>query len=200
MKWPLASLALVVFALACGGDEDAADTELAADSATARQTPGGADEGAGGGATTFAGGATTASSAEATGAPSPPSGYALDSRPADSGQLARIEYASPLSVAEVAAFYDGQIQSARRVELDLAGDNLIAYGLSENTTLTAASTQSDVNRLLDQRTEPVVIVIPWKIQRNDPLINDLSEVGGQEAQIEALLNTKSKVTVIYAVP
>lgn len=196
---PLPLFALVLISLACsGGDGDADDTDVAGDTTAAGQTPGGGDGVAAGGATTFAGGATTASSAEATGAPSPPGGYALDSRPAGGGQLARIEYASPLTVNEVAAFYDGQIQSARRVELDLAGDNLVAYGLSENTTLTAASTESDVNRLLDQRTEPIVIVSPWTMQRNDPLIGDLREAG-QAAQADALLNTRSKITVVYAV-
>lgn len=194
MAWTCA-LALVVSS-ACGdrtADEDADTAD------TTAMTPGGAvgttDESA---ATTTEGTVTVAADAAATGAPAPPGGYALDSRPAAGGQLARIEYASPRTVMEVAEFYDGQIQSPRRVELDVAGDNIVVYALSPNTTVGPTTSFVQLEQLMDQRSEPMVVVSPSTMQRNDPLIGDLREAG-QAAQADALLNTRSKITVIYAV-
>ncbi len=204
MKRSIPLLLVGLFALAfvaCGKREStpapgsSADTARAGTSDGAKGGPGAASSEE---ATTVEGTATTASDVSATGAPSPPGGYAVESRPAAGGQLAVIEYASPKTVAEVASYYDGQIQAARRVELDVAGDNIVAYGLTPSTTIGPATTPQDVERLLDQRSEPVVVVGPWKMQRNDPLIHDLREAG-QDGQADALLNTKSKVTVIYAV-
>lgn len=200
-KWSIPLCAALLLAAACGRKEPAEETGAPATD-TVAMAPGGAEtaspappESA---ATTTGGEATTAASAAMTGAPAPPGGYAVESMPAEGGQLAEIEYASPKTVAEVAEFYDAQIQSARRVEVDVAGDNLVAYGLSTGTTLSAATTAQDIQRLLDQRTEPVVVISPWTVQRNDPLIRDLRNAGLNE-QADQLLETKSKVTVIYAV-
>ncbi|MDX1660194.1 MAG: hypothetical protein R3326_00265 [Gemmatimonadota bacterium] len=203
----IACCALLVFALACGGEEPAEDAAPVED--TTAMTPGGAEETASGTAaespdageeeaTTTGGEATTATSTTATGAPAPPGGYAVESRPAEGGKLARIEYASPRTVAEVAEFYDGRIETPRKVEVDVAGDDLVAYALSSGTTLEPSTTAQDVERLIDQRTEPIVVVSPWQIQRDDPLIRDLRDAGLGE-QADQLLNTKSKVTVVYAV-
>lgn len=201
--------ALLVAALACGGGEEPGPQDTAPVEDTAAMTPGGGAEGrtTGGGAeaqraeeetTTMGGETTTATSTTATGAPAPPGGYAVESRPAEGGALARIEYASPRTVAEVAGFYDGQIQTPRKVEVEVAGDNLVAYALSSGSTLSAATTAQDIERLLDERSEPIVVVSPWRIQRDDPLIRDLRDAGLAE-QADQLLDTKSKITVIYAV-
>lgn len=199
MKWiPIFALILVLVP-ACRND--AADTDDAAD--TTAMTPGGATGSPGGAegtaTTTTEGAATTATTAEATGAPSPPEGYAVESRPAANGALATIEYVSPRTVMEVAEFYDGQLSTSRRVELDVAGDNVVAYGLGPSSTIGPATRIQDVERLLDQRTEPMVVVSPHTMQASDPLIEDLRGVG-QQTQADALLNTRSKITVIYAVP
>lgn len=202
--------ALLVAALACGGGEEPGPRDAAPDEDTTAMTPGGTAEATTAEAgeaepaeedeetTTLGGEPTTAATTTATGAPAPPGGYAVESRPAEGGRLARVEYASPRTVAEIAAFYDSQVQAARKVEVDIAGDNLVAYALSPGTTLTAATTAQDIERLLDQRSEPVVVVSPWQVQRNDPLIRDLRDAG-LEDQADQLLNTKSKITVIYAV-
>lgn len=196
---PLSALVLAA-AMACGGDDTDTDIDAAADTTVAAGAPGGgaADPAATEAQTTTEGEATTATSASATGAPSPPGGYAVESRAAEGGRLARIEYASPSTVAEVAAFYDGQIQASRRVEVDIAGDNLVAYGLSANTTLGPATTAQDIERLLNQRSESMVVISPWQVQRDDPLLRDLRDAGLAD-QADQLMNTKSKVTVIYAV-
>lgn len=199
MKWiPILALILILVP-AC--KNDGADTDDAAD--TTAMTPGGAAGGPGGAegaaTTTTEGAATTATTAEATGAPSPPEGYAVESRPAANGALATIEYVSPRTVMEVAEFYDGQLSTSRRVELDVAGDNVVAYGLGPSSTIGPATRIQDVERLLDQRTEPMVVVSPHTMQASDPLIEDLRGVG-QQAQADALMNTRSKITVIYAVP
>lgn len=194
---PLSAIVLAA-ALACGGEE-AADADAPADTTVTAEAPGGAaDPAATDAQTTTEGEATTATTASATGAPAPPGGYAVESRPAEGGQLARIEYASPSTVAEAAAFYDGQIQASRRVEVDIAGDNLVAYGLSANTTLGPATTAQDIERLLGQRTESMVVISPWQVDRDDPLLRDLRDAGLAD-QADQLMNTKSKVTVIYAV-
>lgn len=201
--------ALLVAALACGGGEEPGPQDTLPVQETTAMTPGGAEgettreretesEEAAGEETTIGGEATTATTTTATGAPAPPGGYAVESRPAEDGRLARVEYASPKTVAEVAGFYDGQIQTPRKVEVDIAGDNLVAYALSAGTTLSASTTAQEIERLLDQRSEPVVVVSPWQMQRNDPLIRDLREAGMQD-QADQLLNTKSKITVIYTV-
>lgn len=212
-RWTIPCCALLVAALACGDGEEPGtqDTEPVED--TAAMTPGGGeaggtaaetDAGVDAGvdaeeeATTMGGETTTATTTTATGAPAPPGGYAVESRPAEGGRLARIEYASPRTVDEVAAFYDGQIQTPQRVEVDVAGDDITAFALSSGTTLTAATTIQDIERLLDQRSEPIVVVSPWQIQRDDPLIRDLRDAG-LEDQADQLLQTKSKITVVYAV-
>ncbi|MDX1624518.1 MAG: hypothetical protein R3199_11125, partial [Gemmatimonadota bacterium] len=133
-----------------------------------------------------------------TWAPAPPGGYAVDSRPADQGRLARIEYASPKTVSEVAEFYDRQIDAARRVEIEAAGRTVVAWGLSAGTTLEEGSDAGDVERLLEQRSEPMVVVSPWTVSADDPLVRELRDAG-QEEQAEALLDTESRVTVVYAV-
>jgi hypothetical protein len=101
-------------------------------------------------------------------------------------------------VAETAQFYDSQMQAARRVELEVGGDNIIVYALSPGTAITTATSYTDVERLMNERTEPMVVVSPWTMQRNDPLIGDLRSAG-LTAEADRLLETKSKVTVIYAV-
>lgn len=191
------SLTLLLFVLlapvACGDREP----DDASDDATASgdQVPGGA---AGESATSEPGRGSVASTAEAIGAPEPPGGYAVDSRPTDGAKLAKIEYASPNTVVETAEFYDTQMDAPRRVQLEVAGDDIIVYGLSPGSTVSAATTYTDLVRLLDERTEPIVVISPWTMQRNDPLIADLRGIG-QAAQADALLNTKSKVTVVYAI-
>jgi len=188
---------LVLAVLACGGDE-AADEAAPADTTAADATPGGAAAGTETATTTIGGPATAATTGEAIGAPEPPDGYAVDSRPADAGMLARIEYASPGTVAETAQFYDSQMQAARRVELEVAGDNIVVYAMSPQTTITTATGYTDVQRLLEARSEPMVVISPWTMQRNDPLIGDLRNAG-LTAEADNLMLTKSKVTVIYAV-
>lgn len=191
----------LALALACG-EADTDDESAPADTIAA--IPGGAASGAGSGGavsdetTVAGGGTTTATSVEATGAPSPPEGYAVDSRPAGEGRLARVEYASTRTVSELGAFYDSQIDPARRVELETAGDNLIVYGLSPGTSVGPSTTPMDVREMLDRRTEPILVVSPWTLQRDDPLIGDLREAG-LAAEADRLANTKSKVTVVYAV-
>jgi hypothetical protein len=184
-------LTLLLFVLlapvACGDREP----DEASDDATASgdQVPGGAA------GTSVSG--QVASTAEAIGVPEPPGGYAVDSRPTDGAKLAKIEYASPNTVLETAEFYDEQMNAARRVQLEVGGDDIIVYGLSPESTVSAATTYTDVERLLDERTEPIVVISPWTMQRTDPLIQDLRGIG-QAAQADALLSTKSKVTVVYA--
>lgn len=192
MRW-IPILTLVLLASACGrGDTDDADSP--ADS-TALEPGGGV---AGEPATTTSGAATTATSVEGTGAPSPPEGYAVESEPAADGQLASIEYVSPRPVTDVATFYDRQLPTDHRVQLDVAGDDIVVYGLGSGSTIGPATRIQDVERLLDQRSEPMVVVAPHRLQASDPLIGDLREIG-QQAQADALLGTQSKVTVVYAV-
>ncbi|HUP00645.1 MAG TPA: hypothetical protein VM737_03875 [Gemmatimonadota bacterium] len=202
---PYSAPALVLFlALACQAeppDESGGPAEgspAAGGAATGAETGAPAPGEAAGGAATTGGGATTASTVEGTGAPSPPGGYAVDSRPAGDGRLAVIEYASPSTVPEVGAFYDGRVQAVRRVEVEVPGDNLLVYALSARTSVRPAITALDVRRLLEERNEPLVVVAPWTMQRADPLIRDLREAG-LSAQADALLNTRSKITVVYAV-
>jgi hypothetical protein len=193
---------LLVTALvaACGDREDAEEAPGAADTTeTASEgAPGGGAAAEEAAATTIGGAPTAASTAEAIGAPEPPGGYAVDSRPADGAMLAKIEYASPKTVPEAAEFYDTQMGAARRVQLEVAGDDIVVYGLSPQTTVGAATTWTDLQRLLDQRSEPILVISPWTMQRNDPLIADLRGIG-QTTQADALLMTRSKVTIIYAV-
>ncbi|HEY7472148.1 MAG TPA: hypothetical protein VIE68_07370 [Gemmatimonadota bacterium] len=194
MKWiPILILVLVLVP----GCRSESETDQSADT-TAMSPGGGTGGGEETGATTTGGTSTVATTAEATGAPSPPEGYAMESRPAANGTLATIEYVSPRTVIEVAEFYDRQISTDRRVELDVAGDDVVAYGLGPSSTIGPATTIQDVERLLDQRTEPMVVVSPFTMQANDPLIDDLRDVG-QQAQADALLNTRTKITVVYAV-
>ena len=184
---------------ACGDREDVEEAPAAADTSdVALGAPDGAAAAEEAAATTIGGAPTAASTAEAIGAPEPPGGYAVDSRPANGAQLAKIEYASPKTVQEAAEFYDTQMSAARRVQLDVAGDDIVVYGLSPQTTVGAGTTWTDLQRLLDQRSEPILVISPWTMQRNDPLIADLRGIG-QTAQADALLMTRSKVTVIYAV-
>ncbi|HYO46192.1 MAG TPA: hypothetical protein VEY33_05835 [Gemmatimonadota bacterium] len=191
MRWiPILALILVL-APAC---ERETSTE---EDATALE-PGGGVAGAGDASTTTTGGATTATTAEATGAPSPPEGYAVDSKPAADGVLAAIEYLSPRTVQEVAEFYDRQIQTNRRVQLNVAGDDIVAYGMGGSSTIGPATRIQDVERLLDERSEAMVVVAPHRMQADDPLIGDLRGVG-QQAQADALIGTRSKITVVYAV-
>lgn len=132
-------------------------------------------------------------------APAPPGGYAVETRPAQGGKLAKIEYASPKTVREVARFYESQFRFPRRVVLDIMGDDIVAYGLTASTTIGPSTMPQDVERLIDQRTEPLLVVSPWTMHRNDPLIRDLREAG-QDAQANALLQTRSKVTVVSRPP
>ena len=193
MRWiPILVLTLLL-APACErepSDDTAADTELA---------PGGGVAGSEDAVvTTTDAPATTATTVEATGAPSPPEGYAVESRPAAEGVLAAIEYVSPRSVDEVAAFYDGQVSTDRRVQLDVAGDDVYAYGSGEGSTIGAGSTIQDVERLLEERSEPMIVISPFQMQDDDPLIRDLRDMG-QTVQADALKNTRSKVTVVYVI-
>ncbi|MDX1624813.1 MAG: hypothetical protein R3199_12635, partial [Gemmatimonadota bacterium] len=75
-------------------------------------------------------GAPTAPPPSRTWAPAPPGGYAVDSRPAGEGRLARIEYASPKTVSELAEFYDRRIDATRRLEILTADGSVVAWGLS----------------------------------------------------------------------
>lgn len=193
MRWiPILALTLLL-APACErepSEDAAADTELA---------PGGGVPGSEDAVvTTTDAPATTATTVEATGAPSPPEGYAVESRPAADGTLAAIEYVSPRMVGEVAAFYDGQVSTDRRVQLNVAGDDVYAYGMGEGSTIGAGTTIQDVERLLDARSEPMIVISPHQMQDDDPLIRDLVDMG-QQAQADALKNTRSKVTVVYRV-
>lgn len=196
MRW-IAILTLVLFVSACGGN-DSADEAAPAD--TTALEPGGGTGGATDAepATTTGGEATTATTVEATGAPSPPEGYAVESQPAGGGQLASIEYLSPRTVADVSAFYDHELPSDHRVRLDVAGDDIVVYGLGSGSTIGTATRIQDVERLLDERSEPMVVVAPHRLPASDPLIGDLREIG-QQAQADALLGTQSKITVVYAV-
>jgi hypothetical protein len=188
----------VLLAAAWGGDDSTDDGAPPAD--TTALAPGGGTGGVTGEepATTTGGEATTATTVEATGAPSPPEGYAVESQPAGDGQLATIEYVSPRTVTDVSAFYDRQLPSDHRVRLDVAGDDIVVYGLGSGSTIGPATRIQDVERLLDQRSEPMVVVTPHRLQAGDPLIGDLREIG-QQAQADALLGTQSKITVVYAV-
>ena len=193
MRWiPILALTLLL-APACERDqsEDAAeDAELA---------PGGGVPGSEDAVvTTTDAPPTTAATVEATGAPSPPEGYAVESRPAADGTLAAIEYVSPRTVDEVAAFYDGQVSTDRRVRLDVAGDDVVAYGMGESSTIGAGTTIQDVDRLVAERSEPMIVISPFQMQDDDPLIRDLVDMG-QQAQADALKNTRTKVTVVYAI-
>ena len=193
MRWiPILALTLLL-APACErepSDDTAADTELA---------PGGGAPGSEDAVvTTTDAPATTATTVEATGAPSPPEGYAVESRPAAEGMLAAIEYVSPQTVDEVAVFYDGQVSTDRRVRLDVAGDDVYAYGMGEGSTIGAGTTIQDVDRLLEERSEPMLVISPYQMQDDDPLIRDLRDMG-QTVQADALKNTRSKVTVVYVI-
>lgn len=200
MRRSIALALILALAAACGQDEPAEDEITPGDTVGMALEPGGAASG--GDAeetpTTTEDPATTASTPEGTGAPSPPEGYAIESRPAQGGALAVIEYVSPRTTAEVSEFYDRQMQSARRVVLDVAGDDIVVYGLGANTTIGPATRIQDVERLLDQRTESMVVVAPHRMQSSDPLIGDLRDAG-QQAQADALGQTRSKITVVYAV-
>lgn len=203
MRRSIALALILALAAACGQDEPAEDEIAPGDTVGMALEPGGAGSGGPGGdaeetPTTTEDPATTASTPEATGAPSPPGGYAIESRPAQGGALAVIEYVSPRTTAEVSEFYDRQMQSARRVVLDVAGDDIVVYGLGANTTIGPATRIQDVERLLDQRTESMVVVAPHRMQSSDPLIGDLRDAG-QQAQADALGETRSKITVVYAV-
>jgi hypothetical protein len=202
------SLAIFALVVACGERErspeeapplESPDTAAAAVAPGGEGVPGGGTAASDAATTTIAGRPTTATTAAEIGAPEPPGGYAVQSDPATEGRLASIEYATPNTVAEAAQFYDTQMQSARRLELDVAGDNVVVYALRPGTKITAATTIQDVERMLDSPTEPMVIIGPWTLGRNDPLIRDLRSIG-QNTQADALLQTRSKVTVVYAVP
>jgi len=198
MRW-IPILAMMLVLPACGRDATE-DADQPAD--TTALEPGGATGGGAGAedvaTTTTDRAPTTATTAEATGAPSPPDGYAVESKPAANGALATIEYLSPRTVEEVAEFYDRQIQTNQRVQLDVAGDDIVIYGLGAGSTIGPATRIQDVERLLDERSEPMVVVAPHRMQANDPLIGDLRSVG-QQAQAEALIGTRSKITVVYAI-
>ena len=199
MRRSIALALILALAAACGQDEPAEDEIAPGDTVGMALEPGGAASGdAEETPTTTEAPATTASSPEATGAPSPPEGYAIESRPAQGGALAVIEYVSPRTTAEVSEFYDRQMQSARRVVIDVAGDDIVVYGLGAHTTIGPATRIQDVERLLDQRTESMVVVAPHRMQSSDPLIGDLRDAG-QQAQADALGQTRSKITVVYAV-
>ena len=112
--------------------------------------------------------------------------------------MAAIEYVSPRTVDEVAAFYDGQVSTDRRVRLDVAGDDVVAYGMGESSTIGAGTTIQDVDRLVAERSEPMIVISPFQMQDDDPLIRDLVDMG-QQTQADALKNTRTKVTVVYAI-
>ncbi|MGH7565578.1 MAG: hypothetical protein ACREK2_01990 [Gemmatimonadota bacterium] len=196
MRWiPIFALILLL-APACGR-EAAEDADQSGD-ATALEPGGGAAGAEDAITTTTTGAPTTATTAEATGAPSPPDGYAVESKPAGDGLLATIEYLSPRTVEEVAEFYDRQVQTNRRVQLDVAGDDIVIYGMGANSTIGPATRIQDLEQLLAERSEPMVVVAPHRMQADDPLIGDLRSVG-QQAQADALIETKSKITVVYAI-
>jgi hypothetical protein len=197
MRW-IPILALLLLASACGDGGSTDDAVVPDTTATEMQPGGAAGTEAADVATTTGGAATTATTVEATGAPSPPAGYAVESQPAGEGALASIEYVSPRTVTEVAEFYDQQLPTDRRVLIDVAGDDVVVYGLGSASTVGAATRIQDVERLLDQRTEPMVVVAPHRLPATDPLIEDLREIG-QAAQAEELLQTRSKITVVYAI-
>ena len=198
----LASLVGLALVVACGDRDEEPETAPpleSPDTAAAASAPGGGSAAERSAPTTIGErGATVATSASAIGAPEPPGGYAVDSRPASDAGLAKIEFASPQTVAEAAQFYDTQMQSTRRLELDVAGDNVIVYALAPSTKITAASTIQDVQQMLDEASEPMIVIGPWTMGRNDPLIRDLRSAG-QTGQADALMQTRSKVTVVYAV-
>jgi hypothetical protein len=196
----LASLAILALVAACEREEspETAPPIESPDTAAAAAAPGGGAAAEEGAATTVGGAPTAATTASEIGAPEPPGGYAVESEPASGERLAMIEFATPQAVTEAAQFYDTQMQSTRRLELDVAGDNVIVYALSPSTKITAATTIQDIEQLLDNPTEPMVIIGPWTMGRNDPVIRDLRSIG-QNAQADALMQTRSKVTVVYAV-
>jgi hypothetical protein len=199
MRWISILAMILVLAPACQR-EPASDGDQAGDSGATLE-PGGAAKGGraeNATATTTGGGATTATTAEATGAPSPPSGYAVESRPAGKDALAMIEYVSPRTVAEVAEFYDREIPTDRRVEIDAAGDDIVVYGLDPRSTIGPTTQIQDVERLLDRRSESMVVVAPHRLESDDPLVQDLRGIG-EQAQADALLQTRSRVTVVYSV-
>lgn len=203
-RWTVPAL-ILLFAAACGQDQPSEDELSSADTVGMTLEPGGATGARAGSTpaeesatTTSEGSATTASTPEATGAPSPPDGYAIESRPANGGALAVIEYVSPRTTRELSEFYDRRMQGARRVVLDVAGDDVIVYGLGTPSTIGPATRIQDVERLLDQRTESMVVVSPYRMQASDPLVGDLRNAG-QQTQADALVGTRSKITVVYAI-
>ncbi len=80
----------------------------------------------------------------------------------------------------------------------MAGDDIVVYGMGANSTIGPATRIQDLERLLTERSEPMVVVAPHQLQADDPLIGDLRSVG-QQAQADALIGTKTKVTVVYAI-
>lgn len=128
---------------------------------------------------------------------SPPGAYVVESHAGESGKLPMIEYATPRTVQAIAEFYDGQLAGVTRVELEVADQTLIAYGLGRSTSLGETTTFSDLQRLLETRTERIAVVSPWTMSPDDPLIRDLVSED-LEAEAEALLQTRSKVTIVYA--
>jgi len=128
-------------------------------------------------------------------APTPPGGYAIETWTSEGGRLAKIEYVSPKSVEEVTGFYDRQFRFPQRVELAADGETMVAYGLTSTTTVSPSSTVRDVEGMLEQRTEAILVVRSWRVEPDDPLVEDLRDAG-QHAQADALLETKSKVIVI----
>lgn len=128
-------------------------------------------------------------------APTPPGGYAIETWSSAGGRLAKIEYLSPKSVEEVTGFYDRQFRFPQRVELTADGETMVAYGLTSTTTVSPSSTVRDVQGLLEQRTEAILVVRSWRVEPDDPLVEDLRDAG-EDAQADALLDTKSKVIVI----
>lgn len=141
---------------------------------------------------------TAAAAPGSASAPAPPGGYALESRPAGAGRLARIVYASPRITPEVARFYDETIRASRRIEIDIAGDNVVAYALSPATALGPGTTEEEIAALLERRAEPIVVVEPWTPRPDDPLVMDLHDAG-QHERAEELLDSRSRVTIVYAV-
>ena len=182
MRW-IPMLALILVLTPACGRETTEDADQSADT-DALQPGGGVAGNEDAVTTTTTGTQTTATTPEATGAPSPPDGYAVESRPAESGLLATIEYLSPRTVQEVADFYDRQVQTNRRVQLDVAGDDIVVYGMGANSTIGPATRIQDLERLLTERSEPMVVVAPHQLQADDPLIGDLRSVG-QQAQADA---------------
>jgi len=128
-------------------------------------------------------------------APTPPGGYAIETWASERGRLAKIEYITTKSADEVAAFYDRQFRFPQRVELASDGETIVAYGLTPTTTVSSSSAIEDVEGLLEQRTEAILVVRSWRVNPDDPLVEDLRDAG-EDAQADALLETKSKVIVV----